>query len=292
MSGSDRNERLATKLVAGIIAAVAAVLIVAAICLGLYQQSKYVDEAAQRSAEYAKHARDKVGQTCAAVPAPEKASCVEKAETEQQLAQADNERNEKDLVAQRTSALWTAIMGVAALIGMGLSAVGVWLVFDTFRATRRATEIADDNLEAIVDSERARIRMAEIAEINNAPNEPEKLSLQVTAENIGKSTATIQSVHWYVAQDADWPDKFEHSRDLFDVAEPGKEAIIEYLTYKPPVIETHFISGYVVYKTILGRSFTTYFSYWASRNIPSRDVISLREWHAQYRRWPGQPDNT
>jgi hypothetical protein len=39
------------------------------------------------------------------------------------------------------------IMGIAALIGMGLSAIGVWLVKTTFEETRKANSIARESME-------------------------------------------------------------------------------------------------------------------------------------------------
>ncbi|MGF7171522.1 hypothetical protein FHS91_003222 [Sphingobium xanthum] len=59
-----------------------------------------------------------------------------------------NERDEQDLVAQKRSALWAYIMGAAAVIGMCLSVVGVYLVYTTFQATREANKIGQDALMA------------------------------------------------------------------------------------------------------------------------------------------------
>lgn len=54
-----------------------------------------------------------------------------------------NEREERDLVAQRQSALWAFVMAGAAVLGMGLSAVGVFLVWTTFNAAREGNTISE-----------------------------------------------------------------------------------------------------------------------------------------------------
>lgn len=57
------------------------------------------------------------------------------------------ERAEQDLVAQRQSALWAFVTGVAAAAGMGLSIIGVFLVWTTFQATKTANQIAQVALD-------------------------------------------------------------------------------------------------------------------------------------------------
>lgn len=68
--------------------------------------------------------------------------CVEKT----RQAGNENARNAEDLGAQKLSAWWAQVMAVAALIGMGLSAVGVVLVYTTFHETRKANEHSEDAL--------------------------------------------------------------------------------------------------------------------------------------------------
>lgn len=48
-------------------------------------------------------------------------------------------RSEYDLSSQRTMSYWTAVMGGMAVIGIGLSAVGVFLIWRTWEATREAS---------------------------------------------------------------------------------------------------------------------------------------------------------
>lgn len=142
MSRGDRGERPKANLAAWLAAAFGAALIIGGIAFGLFQQARYQESADHNAADYAKHAANKIGQSCVGLSAVKTTNCLEKEQTEYQLATRDNRRDYADLVAQRKSALWTFIMGAAALIGMGLSVVGVVLIKKTFDAAREGNEIA------------------------------------------------------------------------------------------------------------------------------------------------------
>jgi hypothetical protein len=114
----------------------------AGVVYGLNQQVFYEQEAQRRGADYAKRAADKVKQSCFGESASEKRKCAEIEASEYRLKIRDNQREQDDLAAQQTSALWTSLMGLAALIGMALSAVGVALVWTTFNETKRTNLIA------------------------------------------------------------------------------------------------------------------------------------------------------
>lgn len=107
---------------------------------GLWQQAEYEWKAQHQSAEQASYARDYIRDRCLSLARLDKIDCATKARDEHRVYQ----RDEQDLVAQKTSALWTMIMGWAATFGMVLSAVGVYLVWTTFAETRRSNEIASD----------------------------------------------------------------------------------------------------------------------------------------------------
>lgn len=113
---------------------------------GLSQQAAHEQEAKQRSADYAKYAADQIKQTCVWTGSPplEQARCIKGAVAEYRLKTRDNQREYEDLAAQRTSAPWTGIMGLAAVIGMALSAIGVALVYTTFNETRLTNRICDE----------------------------------------------------------------------------------------------------------------------------------------------------
>jgi hypothetical protein len=93
-------------------------------------------EAANKAAIARDNAEYAIKWVCSAHKAEK--DCVE--ETRQ--TESENTHNAEDLSAQKLSAWWAQVMTVAALIGMGLSAVGVFLVYTTFDETRKANKIA------------------------------------------------------------------------------------------------------------------------------------------------------
>jgi hypothetical protein len=145
---------------------------------GLSKSAEYQREADYHAAEYARDTYEKVGKSCLRLAPVDKAQCIAEAYHERRA----NERDEQDLVAQRQSALWAYVMGAAAVIGMWLSAIGVLLVWTTFRATkeanaialadsaraeRQASESASETAKALVHAQRnadAAAKQAEIAE--------------------------------------------------------------------------------------------------------------------------------
>jgi hypothetical protein len=107
---------------------------------GLLESAKYEQQAKDKIGEYAEYTRDKVAQACVRVAKIEKVKCINEAFE----AKREYEYNLSDLVAQKHSALWAYIMAAAAVIGVALSAVGIFLVYTTFHETRNANQIASD----------------------------------------------------------------------------------------------------------------------------------------------------
>ncbi len=121
---------------------------------GLLESAKYEQQAKDKIGKYTEYTRDKVTDACTESEKSEKIKCVNEAFE----AKREYEYNQSDLVAQRQSALWAYIMAAAAVFGIALSAVGVWLVKTTFDETRKANEIAADTakrqLRAYIHPER------------------------------------------------------------------------------------------------------------------------------------------
>jgi hypothetical protein len=141
-NGSNWSDGLATKLGLGAAIAISLALIFWGIYYGLSEETAYEQSAGDAHAEHARHGCyviPKSDTKTTAIKQPDSRPCTpsEKGEKEN-----DNRRDYVDLVAQRSSALWAKIMGIAALVGMGLSLLGVVLVAITFRETRKGNEIA------------------------------------------------------------------------------------------------------------------------------------------------------
>lgn len=111
------------------------------------------ERAAYNANKYTANANDKIGRSCVKLAPVEQLKCTEEAEQ----AARENQREEYDLAAQQTTSWWTQVMGVAALIGMALSAIGVALVWRTFREQKRTNDLAH------ADAERSRIDARESA---------------------------------------------------------------------------------------------------------------------------------
>jgi hypothetical protein len=134
--GSDRGGQFKTRLITGIV--IATLVAATFISFGLLKSAQYEWQADANSGHYSEYTRKKIAETCVAVSALEKAKCVYEARDKKR----EYRYNQRDLVAQKRSALWAYIMAVAAVVGMALSALGVWLVKTTFDETRTANEIA------------------------------------------------------------------------------------------------------------------------------------------------------
>ena len=134
MSERDRSPRTST-LVAIV---VVAVFIGAAISgYGWWAQLQSQWDSDRRSAQYTKSTYYPAYDACLSATVPEKTNCIAEAHEEYRA----NQRGERDLVAQETTAGWTIVMSTAAIFGIVLSVVGVALIWGTFRETRETNQI-------------------------------------------------------------------------------------------------------------------------------------------------------
>ena len=160
--------------------AFAAALAGTSVWWGLSRQGEFEWVAQRESSLQAIYASDHVRNRCLLLARFEKMECAVKSRDEHRAY----DTNEQGLVAQKTSALWTMIMGCAAIFGMVVSAVGVYLVWTTFAETRRANEIASDTAKRQL---RAYCNVCDIAaEGISLGKEPEFI---VTAINSGQTPA-------------------------------------------------------------------------------------------------------
>ena len=167
------------------------------IAYGLLESAKYERESAAKADNYARYTSDKVAEACVGIPILERVKCLQEAED----AKAEYEYNQADLVAQRQSALWAYIMAAAAVIGMGLSVIGVWLVWTTFRETKRSADSAFATYNAFVALERASIKI----HLDGAGEQNGRLVIGVHVTNIGKSSCLVKyfASHWQNTEKCD-----------------------------------------------------------------------------------------
>lgn len=122
-----------------------AALITIIFCLGLVNWAKstateYERQSAYRIADYSENIYRKQRNSCVRLVPKVKQQC----EWELDEAKRTYEHDQEDLVAQKSAAFWGYVMGVSAVFGMGLSIIGVCLIWTTFRETRKANQISRD----------------------------------------------------------------------------------------------------------------------------------------------------
>jgi hypothetical protein len=111
---------------------------------GLVQTARYDESARHQAADYAKRTRESACKGLPVATVQQQRRCLDEKENGQRLADYDKQRDYDDLVAQKTSALWTMLTGIGALAGLAMSLIGVWLVYTTFRETKRGADAAHD----------------------------------------------------------------------------------------------------------------------------------------------------
>ncbi|MCA0434779.1 MAG: hypothetical protein LCH46_16165 [Proteobacteria bacterium] len=111
-----------------------------AVSYGLDETSKYEEQAKQKYEHYASQAYGPERDACFKLSLLSQRNCIAEAERKAR----EYERGEQDLVAQRVTAIWTSIMGTAAVVGILFSLLGVYLVFTTFQATKAGNKITED----------------------------------------------------------------------------------------------------------------------------------------------------
>lgn len=138
MSRSDQHDKPKARLVAAIVAIIVLLSASGALVFGLSKQAEYERRSDERSREYTSDTYGPAYNSCQRLPFASQFDCIAEANEERR----ENSRKEGDLVAQQAMSIWTFIMGGAAIVGMFLSAVGVYLVYTTFQATRKTADAA------------------------------------------------------------------------------------------------------------------------------------------------------
>ena len=217
---------------------------------GLARDAEYQGQADDRSREYAAYTREQIREHCFPLSGQNESDCI----AEKQHEYGEDRRDERDLVAQRKSANWAFIMGAAAVLGMVLSAVGVALVWTTFRETRRAANSASQTYDAFVAVERARLTVG-ISDFTDYAN---GLSCELTAWNTGKSSCVANFVGYLSFPDPVWPELGfpGNGRDTPIKADEGVKIVKHHEHQKA---RTFYVIGMVVYASPFKADHRTHF---------------------------------
>ena len=232
---------------------------------GLRVQIRYDEEAHREAQDYAKHAARQVFEPCRTVALAKLDECLSRAQTEYYIQRNDNRRDYADLVAQQRSALWTSIMGVTAIVGLTASIIGVWLVYATFRETRRTADEARRSADAFIANERGKLRLA-----LSAGSRDGQLTLLIRGKIYGKGAVEVSGVKYAMLDSESYPADFSWQevppiwKRIEPEADNGRGNPL--CTVRTAETESCIIGGWVAYQTqfpgeqrayFLGRLYTT-----------------------------------
>lgn len=138
MSDGDRGDRPKFEIkIALILGAILSVVLIGA---GLIQHGNYHDTASRNAADYARQANDHIRESCLPLAPQAERQCTEIANN----TARQNQREEYDLYSQKAMSLWTAVMGGVGLVGVILTGIGVYLIWQTWITTSGANKILKD----------------------------------------------------------------------------------------------------------------------------------------------------
>lgn len=217
--------------------------------------------AAQEAAEDQAGAARERGQLQCAVDGLSIDQC--RSEIEQNARRA--ERDERNLEAQRSVAVWTRAMGVATLIAMTVGIFGLGLIFVTFRETRRAANEGLRANEIAKAQQRARIVVkAELGRFVTATQQ----SLVVSGKNAGASIAlNCRATMGLFSEPPSQPTDFDEMAIPRPIEQGETEQFALWATFDPSV----FVAGAVTYDTIFEKGCVSYFCFKFEFSNVSRD---------------------
>jgi hypothetical protein len=193
MSNGNGSKRDQDRLVPVATAALCLLFIgIGIIVWGYSKQAEYYRNADQHSAEYARNSYAPIADSCLKVAAESQFDCLSKATNEYRQYR----RDEQDLASQKTSAIWAYLMGSAAIIGMILSAFGVFLVWTTFKATRESNDLFKEANRVLKDEQRPWLVIKidsfglDFGEgMTDGGAVPISFNIPITIKNVGKTPA-------------------------------------------------------------------------------------------------------
>lgn len=198
MSGSDRSANAKVGLKRWLWPAI--VFAVAVLAYGVIMDRIHYQDAARNAASYARDAQYQIAAECR-VPAT-----ATSFQREIQQTRRANQRNEYDLYAQKAVAVWTGVMGAMTVIGIALSGVGVYLIWETWGATREAADNSRSTLDSYIQKERAILRIAN-AHFQFLDDMAIPAGYQAQIMNFGASPGEIYSVSWEYLRGPSWPEE-------------------------------------------------------------------------------------
>lgn len=241
MSESNRSGDSALGLRRWLIpAAIFAAVVV--VCGGI-QQRVYYNEAARHAAGYARNADNQIATECRVPTAP--ANCERAIDD----AARKDQRDEYDLYSQKAMALWTAIMGAMAVVGVSLSGVGVYLIWRTWDATREAADNSRKTFLAYIAKERAIlvIRGMQFSRIDSLAH-PHCFSAKI--QNRGTSPARLDSIAWEFLDGPVWPEELRFWKPDDGIIPVNGEGPAAFINGDTNNLDSTFLAVRLEYRTV------------------------------------------
>lgn len=156
------------------------------------KQASYEQTAKDNANNYAKRRDIIIHDTCDKIVAADKqAACI----NEQRDTARKGKHDEYDLEAQRTTAAWTAAMGIAAIVGMAVGIIGVGLIWITFHETRRTANAAlnanliSQNADRAQNEAKIILNHFAFYYVRNMPHDTEATAIELGLINMGSTQA-------------------------------------------------------------------------------------------------------
>lgn len=166
----------------------------------------------------------------------------------------------EDLHAQRIMAWWTRIMGIAAVIGIFLGGISIWLIWRTWDATREAAKISLQTYQAFVSLERPNIVPKLTLEHEDGESQ---FGINFEVTNIGKASCVVEKIYVSWTDSVDIPNFVGRAPwDAHVLVDSGStEPIYRSWSDKRALRNGRFYSGYIVYRSPLQRDHKAYFAF-------------------------------
>ncbi|NRD89248.1 hypothetical protein C8024_07030 [Sphingopyxis sp. BSNA05] len=183
-------------------------------------------------------------------------------------------------------ASWTKIMGLAAVLGIILSVVGVWLIWQTFAETRRAANASQNALISFREAERGQIVVnLKTGEKSTTSN---LIHFSPVLKNIGRSPVKVLRVRSQSLTEPRLPEKFSGGNFSEFYLDAGSIHTVRINGYDNTK-RYPYIGGYVVYRCRFGLEHRTYYCFEITTNSHLNTENYNTHWArpAQYERdWP------
>ena len=149
----------------------------------LEAQLKSQRDSDTRTQHYADETYNPKRESCFALINEGKANCLAEASE----GQRENERKDRDLVAQETSAAWASVMGLGAFFGVFISIAGIFLVWIAYQQSRTTNDIARSADRPWLDFEI--VSFARFHFMDTAEGKMLRFSHETKVHNYGRSPA-------------------------------------------------------------------------------------------------------